>query len=139
MITGIEHVGLAAMNTRRLKDFYVNLFGWEVVYKNEENPPTYFLKTKDGSMVEIYPATSEGCMKVCNCKQGLRHIALWTDDFEADAAKCYRAGCEIVEPASTNEKGVSKMFFYDLEGNLLHLISRPQKLGCDDVKESSLL
>ena len=61
---------------------------------------------------------------------GIRHIAFSVDpsEFEALSEKVSNSGAEILKPAVMNEKGVGTMFFRDIEGNILHLISRKAPL-----------
>jgi len=127
MLTGIEHVGICAKDTVALKDWYVKLFDLKVVYDNKKNPPTFFVKFQDGSMIEIYPA-SEECQPTSNLVQGVRHIALFTDNFQEDIKRLYENNVEIIQEPATNAKGVSTVFFRDPEGNILHYIQRPEKL-----------
>ena len=48
MITGIEHIGITSKDTLRLKDWYAEMFGGDVVYDNGKG--VYFLAFPDRSM-----------------------------------------------------------------------------------------
>lgn len=129
MFTGIEHFGICAKDSVKLKDWYVGMFGLSIVYDNGKTPPTFFAKFPDGGMIEIYPQSDCGHAYAAHNKVGgLRHIALNVSDFESAVRKLLDAGVEVVEAAATSASGVSTFFFRDPEGNILHLIDRPQPL-----------
>nr|MDD6335345.1 VOC family protein [bacterium] len=129
MVTGIEHVGLCAQNTAKLRDWYIKVFRWEVVYDNRKSPATYFLLLPGGGLVEIYPAQAEGNAPDCdNFYAGWRHLALISDDVMADAERIIANGGKQVTEPKINEKGVGTFFFRDPEGNILHLIQRATPL-----------
>lgn len=127
MIKGIEHFGICAMNTDALKDWYVKLFGFKVVYENNKSPKTYFLAVNDGSMIEIYPA-NESSGSYNNKVQGHRHIALIPENFDEVCKALDENNVEIIEKAAVSATGVKTIFFKDIEGNVLHLIDRPTPL-----------
>lgn len=128
MIKGIEHIGICAVNTDALKEWYVKLFGFKVVYENNKSPKTYFLLVNDGSMIEIYPA-DKNLESGNNKVQGIRHIALIPESFE-DVCKMLEANSvEIIEEAKASPAGIKTIFFKDIEGNILHLIDRPEPLA----------
>lgn len=127
MIKGIEHIGICAKDTETLKNWYVNLLGFKVVYENNKNPKTYFLHVQDGSMIEIYPA-QEGTGSCNNKVQGIRHIALIPDDFDKACETLKKNGVEILEDAKVSSSGVKTIFFKDPEDNILHFIDRANPL-----------
>ncbi|MEG1441823.1 MAG: hypothetical protein RSC29_04105, partial [Oscillospiraceae bacterium] len=59
---------------------------------------------------------------------GVRHIAISVDDFEAMVQKVLDCGTKILADANVSASGVGTMFFEDIDGNVLHLISRPSPL-----------
>ena len=123
----LEHVGICAKDTVKLKDWYVNVFDFQVVYDNKKDIPTFFLLMEDQSMIEIYPAenpTDQGTNK----DQGIRHLAFGTDNIEKEYQNLQNHRVEIIEELKTNPKGVSTIFFRDIEGNILHFIQRPEPL-----------
>ncbi len=125
MITGIEHIALLSPDTARLRDWYMDLFGFRVVYDNGKG--TYFLAAADGSMLELITQKEAGEATGTHVG-GIRHIAFSVDDFEDMVTKLMDAGVEVVTPAAVNDKGVGTFFFRDIDGNILHLISRPKPL-----------
>ena len=123
----LEHIAICAKDTTALKDWYVKLFDFEVVYDNKKEIPTYMLLMKDKSMIEIYPMAEEG-EAGGNKRQGLRHLAFGTDSIEKEYKRLSDGGVDIIDELKTSPKGVSTFFFRDLEGNIIHFVQRPEKL-----------
>ena len=127
MVTGIEHIGIYAKDSKALADWYIEMFGCTIAYENAEKG-TYFVAFSDKSMIEICKADKASCRKPELTQAGLRHIALAVDDFDATVARLEEAGVDIITDATVTAKGIGTMFFRDLAGNILHLISRPEPL-----------
>ena len=51
MITGIEHIAIFANDTKKLCDWYKEMFDFRIVYDNGKG--TYFVAAEDGSMIEF--------------------------------------------------------------------------------------
>ena len=126
MITGIEHIAVCARDTAALKDWYVKMFDFKVVYDNGKG--TYFVAAPDGSMIEIMAADKDMGKNEPN-DSGVRHFALSvTDDgFDKMVEKLKAEGVEVVTDVK-EKNGVKTFFFRDIEGNIFHLIYRPQSL-----------
>lgn len=126
IVTGIEHLAIFSPNTKELKTWYMDMFGFEEVYDNGKG--TYFLKAQDGAMIEF--VTAEDAKTDNGVKtSGIRHIAIGVtlDGFETMVEKLLQAKVEVVaDPAES--KGIKTFFFRDTEGNVLHLIARPAPL-----------
>ncbi|NLP45864.1 MAG: VOC family protein [Epulopiscium sp.] len=123
----LEHVGICAKDTTALKDWYVKLFDFKIVYDNKKPIPTYFLLMEDESMLEIYPMEQEDPSKT-NKHQGIRHLAFGTDNIEEDYQKLLDHDVEIIAPLKESGSGVKTAFFKDLEGNIIHFIQRKKSL-----------
>jgi glyoxylase I family protein len=126
MITGIEHVAICAKDTKALKDWYTRMFAFRTVYDNGKG--TYFLMAPNGAMIEIIQAAEPGGIlgeKVA----GLRHLALSVDDFDEMVARLKGENVEVVAAPVVSPTGIKTFFFRDPEGNILHLIYRPEPLG----------
>lgn len=123
----LEHVGICAKDTIGLKDWYVKVFDFKIVYDNQKEMPTYFLLMEDESMIEIYPAEKDTAVGI-NKDQGIRHLAFGTDNIEAEYENLKKHQVEIIEDLKANPKGVKTVFFRDIEGNILHFIQRPTPL-----------
>lgn len=126
MVTGIEHVGIYAKQSKALADWYVHMFDGKIVYENAAKG-TYFVAFTDGSMIEICKSETDGDAAAMT-DAGIRHLALTVDDFEAFVEKIRAEKLEILADAKVAPNGVKTIFFRDIAGNILHLISRPQPL-----------
>lgn len=126
MITGIEHIAVCARDTAALKDWYVKMFDFKVVYDNGKG--TFFVAAPDGSMIEIIAADKDMGKNEPN-DSGVRHFALSvTDDgFEKTVEKLKAEGVEVVTDVK-EKNGIKTFFFRDIEGNIFHLIYRPNPL-----------
>lgn len=124
MITGIEHVAVLAKDTKRLADWYVRVFGFEIVNENDKNE--YFVRASDGSMMEIIPCEGEVFPTGIH-EWGFRHIALSVpgDKFDAAVEELRKEKVEVVVDVSISPTGVKTFLFRDIEGNLFHLLYRP--------------
>jgi glyoxylase I family protein len=121
--TGLEHTAIASPDPKRLADWYVQILGWIINYEYDGN---YFVKAPNGAMLEIIPsqgAAPETAMRT----PGLRHLAVMVQDFDQAHAELKAKPVEFAgEPFEV--KGNRLVFFKDADGNLLHLIARPQPL-----------
>ncbi len=127
MVTGIEHVGLYAKDSKTLADWYIDMFGCTIAYENPAKG-TYFVAFPNKSMIEICKATDDMTSNPALTDAGLRHLALTVADFDSVVAKLKGANTEIVADEVTSSSGVKTIFFRDIAGNILHLISRPEPL-----------
>ena len=126
MITGIEHLAIFAKDTKKLADWYVENLNAKIVFQNDAG--VYFIAFSDKSMIEICTNADEENVPTKLNAPGLRHIALSVDNFEETVEHVRSLGVEIVEEPVTYPNGVGTMFFRDIEGNILHLISRKTPL-----------
>ena len=119
MVKGIEHAAIAASNAETLADWYVSVLGFTINYKSAN---AIFVRAQDGSMIEIIHADTDRGAQTMKT-QGLRHLALAVDDFDATWAAIRDKGViPLGEPQES--KGNKVVFFTDPEGNYLHLIRR---------------
>ena len=124
MVKGIEHLAIFSNDTEILKNWYMKMFGFEQVYDNGKG--TYFLKAQDGGMLEFVTADEVASSQGAKVS-GIRHIAIAVSDFEGMVEKLMAESVEVVsEPAES--KGIKTFFFRDIDGNVLHLIYRPNPL-----------
>ncbi len=126
MVTGIEHIGIYAADTKALAQWYIDMFGCTIAYENPASG-TYFVAFSDKSMIEICKCDEDGTAPDLK-DAGIRHIALTVTDFDAVVAKLKAAGTEIVVDEVASAGGVKTIFFRDAAGNILHLIYRPAPL-----------
>jgi len=125
MKIGIEHIAIYAKDTKKLSDWYKEIFDGEVVYDNGKG--TYFIAFSDKSMIEFCSSENDNVPTELTVP-GIRHIAISVDDFEALVSRVKDTGVEILKDAVVSDKGIGTMFFRDPEGNILHLISRKTPL-----------
>jgi len=125
MVQGIEHAAIASADPAKLAQWYVDHLGFVINYKSS-NSKTHFVKTPDGSMIEIIE--SKGPAGEPGLKDGgIRHLALLVKDFPESCEKLRGLGVEfIVEP--TTVSGNSTVFFRDCDGNILHLLHREKPI-----------
>ena len=134
MVTGIEHTAIASPDPERLAQWYVDTLGFRINYRSS-NSRTVFVKSEDGSMIEIIEAASAAAGAPKMNDPGIRHMALTVEDFPAAcqaltvedfAAACRALGEHgvrfLAEPATHG--GNSLVFFADPDGNILHLLHR---------------
>lgn len=129
---GIEHVAIFSADTARLRDWYVANLDMKTVVDNGAG--VYFLLTANGSMIELVPSNeasiSAGKPQVKD--SGLRHIALRVEsqDFGAAVHRLNEAGVATIGDTPRKfPEGLATFHFRDPDGNILHLISRPNRLS----------
>jgi glyoxylase I family protein len=126
MVTGIEHIAIASPDPAKLAQWYVDVLGFRINYR-PQNTRTVFVKTEDGSMIEIIEAghPPDGSYQMNDA--GLRHLALTVPDFEAACQSLHERGVRfLADPA--RHGGNSLVFFADPDGNILHLLHRETPL-----------
>lgn len=123
MFQGLEHTAIASPNPKRLADWYVDHLEFHI---NFEYAGNYFVKAKNGSMLEIIP--SDGAPGPNEMKTpGIRHLAIAIDDFDAAYAQLQAKGVKFKAEPFTNQSN-RLVFFEDADGNLCHLIQREKPL-----------
>jgi glyoxylase I family protein len=129
---GVEHVAVLSMDTARLRDWYVKNLDMKTIVDNSLGG--FFLLTANGSMIELIPCTegSKCAGKPQIRDSGLRHIALSVNasDFGAAVNRLEEAGVETIgDTPKQFPEGLATYHFRDPDGNILHLISRPNRLS----------
>jgi glyoxylase I family protein len=123
MFNGIEHTAIASPNPKRLAEWYVEFLEFRI---NFEYAGNYFVRAKNGSMLEIIP--SDGAPPFNEMKTpGIRHLAIMVDDFDEGYKQLQEKKVSFTGEPFTNQ-GNRLVFFKDADGNLVHLIQRPQPL-----------
>lgn len=125
---GIEHLGIVSKDTLRLKNWYQEIFGGDIVYDNGKG--TYFLAFPDKSMIEFVMATDDKKADV-EKEAGIRHLAMSVTAEEFDKiVPVLKADDRVFEvhDVSENDKGLKTYWFRDIDGNFMHLIYRPMPL-----------
>jgi glyoxylase I family protein len=123
MFKGLEHTAIASPAPQKLAQWYVDNLGFIINYNYAGN---YFVKTPNGTMLEIIPSEGERAPQKMK-DPGIRHIAIQVDDFDAAHAKLKSQGISFLgEPFKVEENRL--VFFSDGDGNILHLIHRQKPL-----------
>jgi glyoxylase I family protein len=123
MFNGLEHTAIASPDPQKLANWYKDILDFRI---NFEYGGNFFVRAANGSMLEIIP--SEGERSPDKMKTpGIRHLAIEVDDFDAAHAELKKRGVTFLgEPFET--QGNRLVFFSDGDGNIVHLIKRPQPL-----------
>jgi glyoxylase I family protein len=123
MFNGLEHTAIASPNPKRLAEWYAEYLEFRI---NFEYAGNYFVRAKNGSMLEIIP--SEGDPLPAKMKTpGIRHLAIMVDNFDEGYKQLQDKKVEFLgEPFST--QGNRLVFFSDGDGNIVHLIERSKPL-----------
>ena len=121
-----EHLGLAAKNPVALKDWYVRVLGAKLILDPHETPPAFFVALPGGLILEIYQSDVVLAETANNKLAGWRHMALNVDSIESARALLEKNGVQFSEPIKPAGGGGRVLYFRDAEGNLLHLVERPE-------------
>lgn len=122
MYKGIEHTAIATPNPESLAQWYEKTLSFPIVHRYAGN---VFVKAPDGTMLELIP--SEGSPVEAQMKTpGIRHLAIAVDDFDSAVEDLESKGVQMGD--QVNASGNRLAFFFDPEGNILHLIHRVTKI-----------
>jgi len=121
----VEHCGLAARDSVALRDWYVRVLNGRQVFTDGKTPPAFLLELPGGLWIEIYPADKAVAETGNNRLAGWRHLALRVESIEAARDELAARGVVFEEPVKPAGGGGRVLFFKDYEGNLLHLVERP--------------
>ena len=121
----VEHIGLAAADPTRMKDWYVATLGAELVFSDGKTPPAFFVRLPGGLMLEIYSSLFTPETVGDNRAGGWRHLALRVASIEPARDLLAKRGVEFEPSVKPAGGGGQVLFFKDVEGNLWHLVQRP--------------
>jgi catechol 2,3-dioxygenase-like lactoylglutathione lyase family enzyme len=127
MVAGVDHVAIAAKDSRALVQWYCEVLGLRVLFDNGKEPPTCLVGGSMGAVLEIMPDNGTDRAKHQPLDPGIRHIALRVQDFEAAYAGLQGKVLGLMPPAPAAGGG-QVAFFHDLEGNLIQIVSRDAEL-----------
>jgi glyoxylase I family protein len=123
MFQGLEHTAIASSNPEKLAQWYVDHLEFVINFTYAGN---YFVRAKNGTMLEIIPAEGErGSNKMKD--PGIRHLAIAIDNFDRAYDKLRGDNVHFLTEPFTNQ-GNRLVFFEDGDGNILHLIEREKPL-----------
>jgi glyoxylase I family protein len=120
----VEHIAIPATNPVALKNWYERVLGAKPVWENGQNPPACLISLGN-VWFEIYAAEKSLPDTANNKLAGFRHLALRVDSLVAAKAELEKRGVKFTEEIRPAAGGGKVLFFEDGEGNLLHLVERP--------------
>ena len=121
-IKGIDHPAVASENVEVLSNWYCEVLGFEVVFKDPR--PIWLLKAPDGVILEILPIDSNPRPVRTNLTPGWSHVAFGVDDIEAGIAHLDNHNIRWTSVLSPATGGGKVRTFLDPEDNVLQLIQR---------------
>lgn len=127
MTTGVDHAAIAAQDTESLAAWYCNILGLRVLFKNDQNPPTFLVGGDTGAMIEIMPDNGDPRPERAFYAPGISHLALTVSDFDAALASLRAGGIKVAEPVAAAGGGWIANFL-DPEGNAVQIIIRTRDL-----------
>ena len=127
MVSGVEHVAIAARDSRRLIEWYCDVLGMRVVFDNGKEPPTCLVGGTTGAVLEIMPDNGSAAADHQPLDPGIRHIAFRVADMAAAHAALQGRVLGLTPPGPAAGGG-QIAFFHDLEGNLVQLVSRERDI-----------
>lgn len=125
LFKAVEHIGLAAADSRHLSDWYVRRLGAQIVRQLADAPPAFMLRLPGGLLLEIYSAKAPEDRAADNGRQGWRHLALAVSSIEAAQEFLVGQGVVVEEAIKPAGGGGKVLFFKDGEENLWHIVERP--------------
>jgi len=130
LIQGIEHTCIIANNPEALRQWYIDTLDFQLIVRDDGHGTAFVLGADGRSVLEFFQAGHEVGVEAYTA-QGIRHLAIAVKPSDAaHAAKLLKAeGVEVLEDYKALDNGVHLFFFRDPEGNVLHLIGRPQPLA----------
>lgn len=127
MVMGIDHVAIAAQDSKALAEWYCEVLGMRVLFENGKEPATYLVGGTMGAVLEIMPDNGAERAKHQPLDPGIRHIAFRVADMESAHAALQGKVLGLTAPGPAAGGG-QIAFFHDLEGNLVQLVTRDQEL-----------
>lgn len=132
MVTGVDHVAIAAKDTRALTQWYCDVLGMRVLFQNDRDPATYLVGGTMGAVIEIMPDNGERPVVHQPYDPGIRHLALRVQDFDSAYARLqqlHQEGTVLgLMPPAPAAGGGQIAFFHDPEGTLIQIVSREREL-----------
>jgi catechol 2,3-dioxygenase-like lactoylglutathione lyase family enzyme len=132
MVSGVDHVAIAARDSKTLAQWYCEVLGLRVLFDNGKESPTYLVGGDMGGVVEIMPDNGEKRTAHQPLDPGIRHIAFRVRDFDATYGALESSAAEGkvlgLMPPGPAAGGGRIAFFNDPEGNLLQIVSRDTEL-----------
>jgi catechol 2,3-dioxygenase-like lactoylglutathione lyase family enzyme len=121
----VEHIAIPATDPVALRNWYEHALGAQPVWDDRQSSSTCLLALSN-LWLEIYAAKALPPGRGNNKLAGFRHVALRVDSIDAAKAELAGRGVKFEEEIRPAAGGGRVLFFNDCEGNLLHLVERPE-------------
>jgi catechol 2,3-dioxygenase-like lactoylglutathione lyase family enzyme len=124
MVTGVDHVAIAARDPRALAAWYRDVLGMRILFENGQDPPTYLVGGPTAGMIEIMPERGFPRPEREFYAPGISHLALLVEDFDAAYAALQGRVEGLADPLPAAGGGFIANFL-DPEGNPVQIVARP--------------
>ena len=125
----IEHLAINVEDPLAMGRWYVEHLGFTVKRRVMEEPWAHFLADDSGTvMIEIYGNKKVPLPDYRNMHPGSLHLALVSEDVEADVARLTAAGGAIDGEVQSLPNGDSMTFLRDTWGFTLQLVKRGEPM-----------
>lgn len=125
----IEHVAFNVPDPLAMARWYVEYLGFEVKRRTVDAPFAHFLADTTGQvMIEIYGRDDAPVPDYAGQHPAMLHLALVSDDVEADVQRLTRAGGTLEGEIDRQASGDVLAFVRDPWGFTLQLVSRAQPM-----------
>jgi len=121
---GLWHVALNVINLEACERFYVDLLGYEVEWRPDDNS-VYLSSGKDNLALHKVP---EGAVRAAAHGQALDHIGVFVPTID-DVTPWYEFllahGVKMATQPRTHRDGARSFYCYDPDGNKLQVLFHP--------------
>ena len=123
MITGFGHVGIYVKNLDEVLEVYEKIFNLKPkVVKTTDRSRMAFIPVGKGELELIQPLDPK---VIATQGEGIHHIAVITDNIEADIERIKELGVEIDEKPRMGAHEVKIAFTHDIHGVSIELCQEP--------------
>lgn len=143
MILDVHHVAIVVRSLEAAYAFYRDALGLQVAKENVGSAQRVALVAIGGSYLELMEAADEAspfAPFIAERGEGLHHLALWSDDVDAQAAELRGLGAPVLEPEPL-DGFAGRLISLDpaaFDGVLLQVVQPPPDLAGATVPEGPL-
>ena len=125
----IEHVAFNVEDPLAIARWYVEHLGFKVKRRTVEPPYMHFLADDSGTvMIEIYQNRDAPTPDYRSMNPAMLHIALVSEDIEADVARMTAAGATVVGEIQSTRTGDRLAMLRDPWGFAIQLVNRDSSM-----------
>ncbi|MFH2114221.1 MAG: VOC family protein [Spirochaetota bacterium] len=121
----IEHIGMGTEDPESFAAWYSKVLGFREFFRTGTLPPVIFLEDDSGQKIEIFPRKPGDQGPAPGPRTGM-HLAIVVDDLDSAMADLQDKGVAFTGESFGIFSDGRARFFADPEGNLLHIVHRPQ-------------